>query len=104
MAFNIGQFQEWMEQARRQYEALQQKMNAVVVESSAGAGMVKVRMNGQKMLLELKLEPEVARTDPEMLAELVLAAVNEASRRVDERLQGELGGIASGLLPSGLGS
>ncbi len=90
-----------MEQARRQYETLQQKMSAVVVESTAGAGMVKVRMNGQKMLLELKFEPEVARTDPEMLAELVRAAINEASRRVDERLQSELGGIASGLLPFG---
>ena len=57
------------------------------MEASAGGGMVTVKMNGQKQLTEVRIEPEVFQSkDQEMLQELVLAAVNEATRRVDEEL------------------
>lgn len=102
MAFDFSQMQDWMVQARRQYEALQQKMAGISVETATGAGLVRVRMNGQKIVLELYLDPETARTDPEMLADLARAAINDASRRVDEQMQRELGGLAGSLLPPGM--
>ncbi|HZT72133.1 MAG TPA: YbaB/EbfC family nucleoid-associated protein [Terriglobales bacterium] len=97
--FNFGQLQEMLGQARQQYDALRQKMAAIVVEGTAGGGMVTVRMNGEKQVLEVRLDAGVARDDPEMLADLVRAAVNDAGRQVDERLRGELGQITG--LPLG---
>jgi DNA-binding YbaB/EbfC family protein len=59
----------------------------VAIEASAGGGMVTVKMNGQKQILEVRIEPEVfASKDQEMLQDLIRAAVNEASRRVDDEL------------------
>jgi hypothetical protein len=68
------------------------------VEASAGGGMVTVRMNGQKQLSDVRVDPEVfAGKDQELLQDLVRAAVNEASRRVDEELSNQMKGIAGGL-------
>jgi nucleoid-associated protein EbfC len=70
----------------------------VAVEASAGGGMVTVKMNGQKQVLEVKIEKEVfAGKDHEMLQDLVRAAVNEASRRVDEELANQMKSMAGGL-------
>ncbi len=61
------------------------------IEASAGGGMVTVKMNGQKQVLEVRIEPEVfASKDQEMLQDLVRAAVNEASRRVDDELANQM--------------
>jgi len=68
-------------------EDLQRQVNTVAIEASAGGGMVTVKMNGQKQILEVRIEPEVfASKDQEMLQDLIRAAVNEASRRVDDEL------------------
>ena len=62
-------------------------MGEINVEATAGGGMVTVKMNGQKQLTEVHIEPEVfASKDQEMLQDLLLAAVNEATRRVDEEM------------------
>jgi DNA-binding YbaB/EbfC family protein len=67
----------------------------VIVEASAGGGMVNVKMNGQKQIVEIRIEPEIfAGKDQEMLQDLVRAAVNEASRRVDEELASQMKNIA----------
>ena len=74
---------------------LQRQVNSVNVEASAGGGMVNVKMNGQKQIVEIRIEPEVfAGKDQEMLQDLVRAAVNEASRRVDEELASQMKNIA----------
>lgn len=81
----------------------QEQAKSRTVEASAGGGMVKVVMGGQKQLLELKLDPEVvSKDDVEMLQDLVLAAVNEAGRKVDEAVQEKLGGLTGGLKIPGL--
>ena len=81
-----------------EYGDLQRQVNAVAVEASAGGGMVTVRMNGQKQVLDVKIEPDVfASKDQEMLQDLVRAAVNEASRRVDEELANQMKSLAGGL-------
>jgi DNA-binding YbaB/EbfC family protein len=70
----------------------------VAVEASAGGGMVTVKMNGQKQIVDLRIEPEVfASKDQEMLQDLVRAAVNEASRRVDEELASQMKNLAGGI-------
>ncbi len=68
------------------------------IEASAGGGMVVVKMNGQKQLTEVRIEPEIfAGKDVELLQDLVRAAVNEANRRVDDELASQMKGIAGGL-------
>ena len=60
--------------------------------------MVVVKMSGHKQLLSVHIDPEVVDPDdPEMLQDLLLAAVNQATRKVDEALQSKLGGLTSGL-------
>jgi DNA-binding YbaB/EbfC family protein len=94
--FNPKQLQDLMSQARQQYDDLQKKMQDTVVEASAGGGSVTVKMNGQKRVLEVKIDPEAAK-DVEMLQDLVTAAVNEAGRKIDEQMQSTVGGMLGGL-------
>ena len=96
--FDPRKIQEMMSAARQQAEQLQEKMRQTVVDASAGGGSVTVKMNGQKQLLKITIDPEVVKSgDVEMLQDLVTAAVNEASRRADEAMQSSLGGVLGGL-------
>jgi nucleoid-associated protein EbfC len=93
--FNL---QDLMSKARAQYESLQKKMQETVVDASAGGGTVTVKMDGRKQLLSLKIDPEAVKSgDVEMLEDLVLAAINEASRKVDAQMQSTVGGMLGGL-------
>jgi DNA-binding YbaB/EbfC family protein len=77
---------------------VQEEVNSVTIEASAGGGMVTVKMNGQKQIVDLRIEPEVfASKDQEMMQDLVRAAVNEASRRVDEELANQMKNLAGGI-------
>lgn len=97
-----GNMQAMMKQAQRMQEQLQQEIAAIRVETSTGGGMVTVKMDGQKRVLDVKIDPEAA-GDIEMLQDMVLAAVNEASKKVDEEAQTKMGGLLGGLgLPPGL--
>ena len=85
-------------QMREMQEQLQQKLSQMRVEASAGGGMVTVKMNGHKQLLEVKIDPEIAAGgDRELLQDLVLAAVNEAGRMVDAELQQQMMNMAGPL-------
>ncbi len=87
-------------QVKQMQEQLQERLEKISVEVSTGGGMVTARMNGQKQLLELRIDPEVmTEANREMLQDLVLAAVNEASRRVDEELQQQVSSLAGGINP-----
>ena len=98
--FNL---QELMSQAKKQYEGLQKKTQETVVEASSGGGTVTVKMDGRKQVLKLTIDPEAVKAgDVEMLQDLVMAAVNEAGRKVDEAMQSSLGGMVGGLGLSGL--
>jgi nucleoid-associated protein EbfC len=94
----VGALQQMLSRFRQMQEDLQRQVNAVTVEASAGGGMVTVKMNGQKQVLDLKIENEVfAGKDQEMLQDLVRAAVNEASRRVDDELANQMKSLTSGI-------
>jgi DNA-binding YbaB/EbfC family protein len=96
--FDPRQFQDMLQQAQQQAEALQQKMKQTVVEASSGGGAVTVKMNGQKQLLETHIDTEAVKGgDVEMLQDLVTAAVNEAGRKVDQAMQASVGGMLGGL-------
>jgi len=94
----VNALQQMLTRFRQLQENLQQQVEAVHVEASAGGGMVTVKMNGQKQVTEVRIDPEVfAGKDQEMLQDLVRAAVNEASRRVDEELTSQMKNVAGGL-------
>ena len=96
------QIQEMMTRAQEMQQQMQQKMRETQVEASAGGGAVVVRMNGEKQLLSVKIEKDAV-NDVEMLQDLVVAAINEAVRKVDAAVQSQLGGLLGGMgLPPGL--
>ncbi len=76
-----------LEQAQKMQSELQQKLKELRIEASAGGGMVSVVMAGNKELISIRIEPEVATGDLEMLQDLITAAVNECGRKVDEAVQ-----------------
>ncbi len=87
-----------MKQAQALQEKFKKQLEDMVVEASAGGGMVSVTMNGNKNVMVVKIDPEVVdKEDVEMLQDLVTAAVNEASRKVDDAAQRELGSMAGNI-------
>jgi DNA-binding YbaB/EbfC family protein len=95
--------QQMMKQAQQMQERLQKQMAELKVEATAGGGMVTVVMSGGKQLLSLKIDPEaVSKEDVEMLQDLILAAVNDAQRKVDDAIQQNMGGMMGGLKIPGL--
>jgi nucleoid-associated protein EbfC len=95
--------QELMRQAQKMQEKLHKQMEATVVEATAGGGMVSVKMNGTKQLLSIQVDPEVyAGGDKEMLQDLIVAAVNEGVRKVDEALGSQMANLTGGLKIPGL--
>jgi hypothetical protein len=95
--------QAMMQQAKDMQEQLQKQMAGMRVEATAGGGMVTVVVNGTKQLQSIAIDPEVvSREDVEMLQDLIVAAVNDASRKVDEQLGQSMSGLMGGLKLPGL--
>ena len=91
--------QQMMKQAQQMQERLQQQMAELRAEGDAGGGMVTVVMDGSKRVQSLTIDPEaVSKDDVEMLQDLILAAINDAHRKVDDELQKQMGGM----LPPGM--
>ena len=95
--------QNMMKQAQQMQEQMQRKMAEMRIEASAGGGMVTVVVNGLKQLQSLKLDPEVVnKDDVDMLQDLILAAINDASRKADDAMSQQLGGMMGGMKIPGL--
>jgi DNA-binding YbaB/EbfC family protein len=88
--------QDMMKQAQKMQEDMAREMQALRVDATAGGGIVRAEMNGAKELLSIKIDPE-AGSDLEMLQDLIVAAVNECGRKVDEAMQNRLGSALGGL-------
>jgi nucleoid-associated protein EbfC len=87
-----------MKQMQQMQERLQNEIAAISVSATAGGGMVKVEMDGQKGLRSVVIDPEVvSKDDVGMLQDLIVAAVNEASRKVDAEIQVKTADLAGGL-------
>ena len=90
--------QQMMKQAQQMQERLQKQMAELKVEATAGGGMVTVVVNGGKQIQSLRIDPEVvSKDDVEMLQDLIVAAVNDAHRKVDEAMAEKMGGMIPGL-------
>src|SRR5437588_3738576 len=89
-----------MKQAQQMQEKMAKEMEELRVDASSGGGVVNVQMKGNHEILSLKVDPEAVKEgDVEMLQDMIVAAINEANRKVDEAMKGKLGGM----LPPGLG-
>lgn len=97
-----GNMQAMMKQAQQMQQKLQEEIEAIRVEASSGGGMVTVKMDGQKRCLGVTIDPEAA-GDAEMLQDMVMAAFNEAHKKVEEQSQSKMSGMLGGMgLPPGL--
>ncbi|HXU47546.1 MAG TPA: YbaB/EbfC family nucleoid-associated protein [Candidatus Binatia bacterium] len=99
----VKALQQMLTQFRQVQERLEKQIGEISVEATAGGGMVSVKMNGQKQLTEIRIEPDVFKSkDQEMLQDLIVAAVNEATRRVDEELSRQVKDL-TGSVPGMMG-
>ena len=97
-----GNMQQMMRQAQQMQEKLQQEIAQIKVDATAGGGMVAVQMDGQKNLLSVRIDPEVA-GDVEMLQDMIVAACSEAVKKVDDETKQKMGGMLGGMgLPPGM--
>ena len=96
-------FLEVMQQARQMQEQIQKRMADLRVEASAGGGMVTVVVNGAKQVQSIKIDPEVvSKEDVDMLQDLIVAAINDAHRKVDETIANQMQGMMGGMKIPGM--
>lgn len=102
MKMDMNKMLKQVQEMQAQMAQAQEELASEVVEASAGGGMVRVKASGAGELVEIKISTEaIDPEDPEMLEDLVLAAVNEALRNAQDLMQSKLGGTMGGL--GGLG-
>jgi DNA-binding YbaB/EbfC family protein len=95
--------QKMMQQAQQMQERLHKQMAEMRIEGAAGGGMVTVVVSGHKQLQSIKIDPEVvSKDDVEMLQDLIVAAVSDAHRKVDEALASQMQGMMGGLRMPGM--
>ena len=99
----FGNPKQLMKQLQQAQERVQKEIAALEIEATSGGGMVRVVMDGHKAVKTLRIDPEVvSKDDVEMLQDLITAALNEASRKVDEAVQEKMAGLTGGLKIPGL--
>ena len=92
--------QQMMREAQKMQEKMAKEVEALTIEASAGGGMVSVVVRGNHEIVSIKIDPEAVKEgDVEMLQDMIVAAMNEANRKIEEALQSKIGGM----LPPGLG-
>jgi DNA-binding YbaB/EbfC family protein len=99
---NMGNMQGMMKQAQEMQKRMGEEIAQIRVEASSGGGMVTVRMDGNKFVLGVKIDPEAA-SDVDMLQDMVMAACNEAVKKVEDESKKKMSSLMGGLgLPPGL--
>ncbi len=99
----FGDLQKMLKTAKEMQDKMQKELTELRIEGGSGGGMVTVIVDGQKNLISLRIDPEVVnKEDIEMLQDLILAAFNDASAKVDEQLSQKLGSLGAGLKIPGL--
>jgi DNA-binding YbaB/EbfC family protein len=92
---DMNKMMQQVQQLQAQMAQAQEELKNETVEASAGGGMVTVKATGDLQITEIKISPEaIDPDDPELLADMVLAAVNEALRSAQSLAQSKLGGMA----------
>jgi DNA-binding YbaB/EbfC family protein len=92
--------QKMMQQAQAMQSRVKAELEALRVEGSAGGGLVRIELTGEKEVVSVKIDPSVVdREDVETLQDLVLAAFRDAARQVDEAVQKKTSAMLGGMLP-----
>jgi DNA-binding YbaB/EbfC family protein len=100
---DLGNLQRMLKQAKEMQDRLQEELAELRIEGTSGGGIVRLTLDGQKNLVSVRLEPEVINpNDIEMLQDLIVAAFNDASAKVDEQVAQKLGALGGGLKIPGL--
>ncbi len=100
---NMNNMMKQVQKMQKQMEDMQKELEQAEMEATAGGGAITVRVTGKKDLLEVKIDPEVVdKDDVEMLEDMIVAAVNEAFRKVDEKKESEMNKVTGGLNIPGL--
>jgi len=100
---DIGHLQKMLKTAKEMQEKMQKELAELRVEGTSGGGMVSVTLDGQKNMISIRLDPEVVnKDDVEMLQDLIIAAFNDASAKVDEHMSQKLGSLGGGFKIPGL--
>ena len=104
MAGNMGNMMKQVQKMQKQMAKMQEELQEKVIESTSGGGMVRVEVSGKKEVVSLIINPEaVDPDDVEMLQDMILAAVNEGLRQIDELTASEMKKVTGGMnLPPGL--
>lgn len=103
MPGNMNNMIKQAQKMQKQMQDMQAELEKKEVEVTAGGGAVTVKANGKKEILDIQLNPEIVDSDDvEMLQDLVIAAVNEALRKVDELSSSEMSKLTGGLNMPGL--
>jgi DNA-binding YbaB/EbfC family protein len=101
---NVQQMMAQVQKMQRDMAAAQEELRNEVVEASAGGGMVTVKVSGDMQVREVRIDPQaIDPDDAEILADMVLAAINEALRMAQELAERKLGGATAGVDLSALG-
>ncbi len=99
----LGDMMKQVQKMQAKMEEVQAQLEQMQVEGSSGGGMVKMVSNGKNEIVSVTIDPEVIdRNDPEMLQDLVLAAVNQARQKVQELQAEQMSGLTGGLKIPGL--
>ncbi len=95
---NMGQLLKQAQQFQAKMAKMQEEVGERTVEVSSGGGMVSVVVNGKQELISIRIDPEVIdRNDPEMLQDLVMAAVNDGLTRAKNMVNEEMGKLTKGM-------
>ena len=99
----MGNLMKMAQQAQKQMAQLQEELAEKTIEAGAGGGMVTATVNGKQELISIRIEKDVVDPqDVEMLQDLIVAAVNEALRKAQEMISGEMNKITGGMNIPGL--
>ena len=105
MTHNFGNIMKQAKKMQEKIASIQAELGSKTVEATAGGGMVTVVVNGKFEILSLKIDKEVVNPeDVDMLQDLIMAAANEALRRAQEMVNGEMSKLTGGLQLPGLGN
>lgn len=101
MKGNIGQLMQQAQKVQENLKKAQEELAKLEVTGEAGGGLVSVQMNGRHELLRVNIDPEIA-DDREMIEDLVVAAVNDGVKRIQEQTRERMAGLTGGLpMPPG---
>ena len=99
----LGKYGKQFQDMQKALQKVQDDLKERVVEGTSGGGMVKVKVNGQQEILDLKIEPDVINPDDKgMLEDLVLAAVNEAVKKSKKMQEQEMAKATGMMMPPGM--